>query len=66
MPTYLDYARKRAGIGAPITMTGDVRVDMDAIRAYYADKTPGPRRPALFGPIRLKLEDEIVARAVAT
>lgn len=55
---YLDYARKRAGLGAPIAMTGDVRTDMDAIRAFYAARAPGARRPADHGPIRLRAEDE--------
>jgi 1-acyl-sn-glycerol-3-phosphate acyltransferase len=55
-PTYLDYGRKRAGIGAPIAMTGDMRKDMDAIRAFYSAKDPKPFDAASYGPIRLREE----------
>lgn len=58
VPGYLDYARKRGGLGAPITMTGNVREDMDAIRAFYAEKAPVALVPEDFGPIRLREEDE--------
>lgn len=57
VPGYLDYARKRAGLGPAIRMTGDVRADMDAIRAYYDELRPTGRLPAQFGPIRLRDED---------
>ena len=57
VPGYLDFGRKRAGLGAAITMTGDVRADMDRIRAFYADKSPTARDPSRFGPIRLREED---------
>jgi 1-acyl-sn-glycerol-3-phosphate acyltransferase len=56
VPGYLDYGRKRAGLGAPITMTGDVRADMDRLRAFYADMRPTALRPGDFGPIRLREE----------
>ncbi len=51
---YLDYPHKRGGFGPALQTTGDVRVDMDEIRAFYADKTG--RYPKQFGPIRLKEE----------
>lgn len=35
---YLDYGRKRAGLGFLFHPTGDVRADMDRIREFYADK----------------------------
>ncbi len=57
LPGYLDYGRKRAGIGAPIAMTGDVRKDMDAIRAFYTEQAPTPYDASKFGPIRLREED---------
>jgi 1-acyl-sn-glycerol-3-phosphate acyltransferase len=57
VPGYLDYARKRAGLGPPIWPTGDVAVDMDTIRAFYDDKAPVGRYPDDFGPIRLREED---------
>ena len=55
-PAYLDYGRKRAGIGQPIVMTGDVHADMDALRAFYAEKDPKPLVGAKYGPIRLREE----------
>ena len=54
---YLDFARKRAGLGPAIRMTGDVRADMDKIRAFYASKDPKPFDPSKFGPIRLREEE---------
>jgi|JI10StandDraft_1071094.scaffolds.fasta_scaffold78743_4 1-acyl-sn-glycerol-3-phosphate acyltransferase len=56
VPGYLDYARKRMGLGEPITLTGDVGADMDRIRAFYAAKAPVGHAPELFGPIRLREE----------
>lgn len=56
VPGYLDYGRKRIGLGAPIDLTGDVRADMDRIRAFYAKHAPTPQTPADFGPIRLRDE----------
>lgn len=35
---YLDYGRKRAGLGNVFVPTGDVKSDMERIRAFYADK----------------------------
>jgi 1-acyl-sn-glycerol-3-phosphate acyltransferase len=57
VPGYLDYARKRAGLGDPIHLTGDVGADMDAIRAFYAKLAPVGRFPDHVGPIRLREED---------
>ena len=51
---YLDYARRRGGFGASIDATGDVRSDMDKIRAFYADKIA--KFPEDFGEVRLKEE----------
>ena len=56
VPGYLDYGRKRAGLGPAITMTGDVRADMDKLRAFYAEKKPTAYDPKSFGPIRLREE----------
>ena len=58
IPGYLDYGRKRAGLGPPITMTGDVRADMDQIRAFYAKLAPKAHDPSQFGPIALREETE--------
>lgn len=57
VPGFLCYRKKVGGFGPPITLTGDVRRDMDAIRAFYAEKDPQPRHPEKFGPMRLKEED---------
>lgn len=38
IPAYLDSATKTFGYGEPIYMTGDVKADMDKIRAFYIDK----------------------------
>jgi 1-acyl-sn-glycerol-3-phosphate acyltransferase len=56
VPGYLDFKRKRCGLGAPIALTGDVRADMDRIRAFYAAQGPTAYDPASFGPIRLREE----------
>jgi 1-acyl-sn-glycerol-3-phosphate acyltransferase len=52
---YLDFARRRGGFGPAFHPTGDVRADMDRIRAFYADKTG--KHPELFAPPRLREED---------
>jgi 1-acyl-sn-glycerol-3-phosphate acyltransferase len=57
VPSYCDFGRKRTGFGPPITLTGDVRADMDQIRAYYERQAPTPHDPAGYGPIRLREED---------
>lgn len=53
--SYLDYARRRGGFGPAITATGDMKADMEKIRAFYADKIG--RHPESFGPVRLREED---------
>ena len=52
---YLDYARRRGGFGLVLMPSGDLRADMDRIRAFYADKAG--RYPEKFGPVRLQEED---------
>jgi 1-acyl-sn-glycerol-3-phosphate acyltransferase len=56
VPGYLDFGRRRAGLGPAILMTGEVRSDMDAIRAFYREHRPVPYDPTKFGPIRLSEE----------
>jgi 1-acyl-sn-glycerol-3-phosphate acyltransferase len=51
---YLDYPRRRGGFGPELIPTGDLRQDMDEIRAFYADIRG--RHPELEGEIRLKEE----------
>jgi 1-acyl-sn-glycerol-3-phosphate acyltransferase len=61
VPGYLDYRRKRAGLGPAIWPTGDVTTDMDAIRAFYKEKAPVGHYPDNVGPVRLREEDAAVA-----
>jgi 1-acyl-sn-glycerol-3-phosphate acyltransferase len=51
---YLDYPRRRGGFGGELWPSGDLRADMDVIRAFYADKVG--KFPKQFGPIRLREE----------
>jgi 1-acyl-sn-glycerol-3-phosphate acyltransferase len=51
---YLDYARKRGGFGPELIPTGNVREDMDEVRAFYAGVAA--KHPENFGEIRLKEE----------
>lgn len=51
---YLDYARKRGGLGPELIPTGNVREDMDEVRAFYSDIQG--KYPQKFGEIRLKEE----------
>ena len=60
---YLDFARKRAGVGPALTMTGNVKEDMDQIRAFYEAKKPVAFDPSKFGPIRLKDENEALRKS---
>lgn len=52
---FVDKATKTCGLGMTYTLTGDVSKDMNAIRAFYADK--GGYRPKLKTEPRLKEED---------
>ncbi len=54
--SFLDYAEKRGGFGPAFVPSGDVRKDMDVVRAFYADKQG--KFPDRFGTIRLREEDE--------
>jgi 1-acyl-sn-glycerol-3-phosphate acyltransferase len=57
VPGFLDYRTKVGGFGEPIEMTGDVRHDMDRLRAFYGvDAAAMARHPEKFGPIRLAEE----------
>lgn len=58
---YLDYARKRGGLGPEVRPSGDVRADMDRVRAFYADKTG--RHPSKFTTPRLAEEAREAAEA---
>ena len=56
VPGYLDYSTKTGGFGPPYVPTGDMRKDMDVMRAFYADKVG--LYPERWGPVRLKEETE--------
>lgn len=53
---FLDYARKRGGFGEEFVPTGDIKADMDRIRAFYEGKVG--KYPEHFGPVRLRDEGE--------
>ncbi|MGO1240733.1 MAG: acyl-phosphate glycerol 3-phosphate acyltransferase, partial [Cellulosimicrobium funkei] len=52
---YVDRTTMTTGLGPTIDLTGDVRADMDVVRAFYADKSG--LRPALRTEPRLREED---------
>lgn len=53
---YVDGVAKVAGLGPSVQLTGDVRADMDVIRAFYADKSGV--KPANRTEPRLRSEDQ--------
>ena len=58
VPGFLDYTRRRGGLGPPIRLSGDVRADMDRLRAFFVEKRATGKYPELAGRIRLLEEDE--------
>ncbi len=48
---YIDYGKKKLGIGATLYPTGDINADFEIIREFYKDKTG--LRPENQGPIAL-------------
>lgn len=54
--SFLCYENRTGGFGPELLPTGDVRADMDRVRAFYRDKVG--RRADLFSHIRLREEDE--------
>ena len=61
----LHLPRRRIILGPTITLTGDVRADMDRIRTFYASRGAG-KRPELVNPVRLREEDELEAASSAS
>lgn len=53
--SFLDYEKKLGGFGPAFHPSGELDRDMDAVRAFYADKKG--KFPEHFGPIRLREED---------
>lgn len=58
--SFLDYSRKVGGIGPTLEPTGNIRRDMDILRAFYAGKIG--KVPANTSAIRLA-EEEIASSA---
>jgi 1-acyl-sn-glycerol-3-phosphate acyltransferase len=58
---YVDRTTMTTGLGPTIELTGDVRADMDVIRAFYADKSG--LRPERRTEPRLREEDPASAAA---
>lgn len=61
--SFLDYERRVGGFGPTLHPSGDLRADMDLIRAFYADKKG--RFPDDFGEVRLKEETQAARSARA-
>lgn len=53
---FLDYTKKEGGFGPAIQPSGDIRKDMDEIRAFY--RNVKGKYPKSFSPIRLREEDD--------
>jgi len=62
IPTVLDYESKTGRFAPALHPTGNVKEDMDVLRAVYAEGEG--KHPALFGPVRLAEEGELEAGAV--
>ena len=56
--SYLDYSKKIGGFGPAFEPSGDIRKDMDTIRAFYTGRLG--KYPEWFGRIRLREEDDLV------
>lgn len=52
---FVDGPTRTAGLGPTMHLTGDIKADMDAIRAFYADKHGV--HPGRGGTVRLREED---------
>lgn len=52
---YLDYAERVGGVGLVLTPSGNLRADMDRVRAFYASKRG--KYPAQVTPVRLREEE---------
>ena len=56
VPSFLDFGRKRGGFGPALTISGDVRADMQYFRDFYRGMQG--KFPAQFGPVKLREEDD--------
>lgn len=55
VPSFLDFGSKRGGFGAALTITDDVRADMQYFRDFYRGMKG--KFPDQFGPVKLKEEE---------
>ena len=49
VPAYLDFRRKRVGMGSPVMPTNDLKRDLGTLQEFYAPYARGARRPELYG-----------------
>ncbi|NND66599.1 MAG: acyltransferase, partial [Halioglobus sp.] len=56
VPSLLDFGTKRGGFGPALELSGDVQIDMQYFRDFYAGMKG--LHPERFGPIRLREESE--------
>ena len=56
---FLDYGRKRGGLGPMLHPSGDLEADLAKLRAFYADKQG--KFPAEFSEVRFKPEESVPA-----
>jgi 1-acyl-sn-glycerol-3-phosphate acyltransferase len=54
LPGYLDYAKKEAGFGEPIYLTGNQEIDTARFKEFYKDKTG--KNPDQFSVDSIKIE----------
>lgn len=54
VPVAIDYGRRDIEIGQPLAPTGDRRMDMNGVRAFFAHRRG--KRPENQGPVTLKAE----------
>ncbi|MEN8162073.1 MAG: 1-acyl-sn-glycerol-3-phosphate acyltransferase [Myxococcota bacterium] len=59
---FLDYQRRRGGFGPALLASGDVKRDMDQVRAFYTDKVG--KYPEKFGPVQLREEEPAAPAAL--
>lgn len=52
---FLDFGRRRSGLGPVLRPTGDIDADFVAIREFYKDIVP--KFPELYGEIRIREEE---------
>tara|TARA_R110002110_G_scaffold415561_1_gene650742 strand:+ start:40272 stop:40877 length:606 start_codon:yes stop_codon:yes gene_type:complete len=64
VPSFLDFGRKVGGFGPAVITSGEVTLDMQRLRDFYAGMRG--KFPDQFGPVRLKEEGEPVAQRASS